>query len=72
MRTGHSLEKIGNYSLSQFTMFLHAEAELESAQRVNFVSDMAVVVGSLFSKDSPLAEHVFSLQEASVGVVNGN
>ena len=58
VRQGHSLHDIGNYTLDQFLMFLDAAAQLEADQRMAFVTDMTVVVGSLFSKQSPVAEHL--------------
>lgn len=72
VRQGHSLNDIGNYTLDQFLMFLEAASELEADQRMSFVTDMTVVVGSLFSKDAPVAEHMNLLADTVSGVKSGN
>ncbi len=72
MRRGHRLEDIGNYTLAQFTMCLRATEELDADDRMATVTDLSVVVGSLFSSEEPpIVEHVASLLEASIGVKNG-
>jgi hypothetical protein len=54
-------------------MLLDADKELDARDRVAFVADMTAVVSSLFSeaKPSPVSEHLDSLEEATLGVVDG-
>lgn len=68
MRKGHTIGDIGDYTLGQFVRALDAVAEIEAQERLDFVSDMTAVVGSLFSKESPVADHVASLSDAAAGV----
>lgn len=51
-------------------MALRGVEAVDAADRLDFVSDMSAVVGSLFSKDSPIADHVSSLVNASAGVID--
>lgn len=46
--------------------------ETEAEERTAFVTDLAVVVGSLFSKDSPIKEHMNLLIETAAGIKHGN
>lgn len=46
--------------------------ETEAEERMAFVTDLAVVVGSLFSKDSPVKEHMDLLIETAAGIKHGN
>lgn len=65
---GHDFRAIGDYTLTQFMASLQAIEQNEASERLNFVSDLSVVVGSLFSKDSPISDHIASLVNISVGV----
>lgn len=74
MQQGHSLKDIGDYSLIQFELFLNAASQLDATNRAGFVTDMSVVVGSLFGGGkgaSPASTHMDLLMDASVGVKNG-
>lgn len=54
---------------------LHAAEELEAEERLAFVTDMSVVVGSLFpgkGQDPPSIEHVYLLSNIAAGVVYGD
>lgn len=53
-------------------MFLDAASELEAEERASFVTDMSVVVGSLFSKEDPAGDHLELLRETAAGVKHGN
>lgn len=55
----------------QFEAFLKAATELEAQERAAFVTDMSVVVGSLFSKDNPAGDHLTLLAETAAGIVHG-
>lgn len=72
VRRGHNLEQIGKYTLRQFSMFVEAARETEAEERTAFVTDLGVVVGSLFSKESPIQEHMELLIETALGVKHGN
>lgn len=68
VRFGHAMSVIQEYTIGQFTMILDAVEQIEAAERLNFVTDMSAVVGSLFAdKDPPIVEHVERLQ----GVAHG-
>lgn len=74
MRKGHSLKDIGDYTLEQFELFLNAEMQLEASERSAFVTDLSVVVGSLFGDgkgESPAVTHLDLLTNTAVGVRNG-
>lgn len=74
MRRGHSLQAVGDYTIGQFTRFLEATRQLESAERSEFVTDMTAVVGSLFGGGkgkSPISDHMDDLRDAAAGVVYG-
>ena len=68
VKHGHDLQAIGDYTLSQFMLCLKSAEQNEAAERLSFVSDMSAVVGSLFSKDCPVNDHIDSLVNASAGV----
>lgn len=72
MQKGHSLADIRNYTLSQFLMFVDAVTQIEAEERTHFVTDMSVVVGSLFAKESPMTEHIGLLQDLAAGAKNGD
>jgi hypothetical protein len=67
MRHGHQLHAIRDYTLDQLLIFLDAVERLEAVSRACFVTDMGVVVGSLFSKDNPLGTHLDSLRKTANG-----
>lgn len=74
VKRGHRLEDIANYSLGQFGRFLEASHQLDAAERSEFVTDMSVVVGSLFGSgkgESPATTHMGQLTDAALGVKNG-
>jgi len=68
VKHGHDFRAIGDYTLTQFMASLQAIEQNEASERLDFVSDLSVVVGSLFSKDSPISDHIASLVNTSVGV----
>jgi hypothetical protein len=74
VQKGHSLRDIGDYTLAQFQMFLDALRETEASERMDFVSDMTAVVGSLFAsaKRTPATEQMEHLEDAAAGVKRGN
>lgn len=72
VQKGHSLADIKGYTLSQFLMFVDAVKQIEAEQRLNFVTDMSVVIGSLFSKDNPVREHNGLLLDQIAGAKNGD
>lgn len=72
IRRGHSLNDIADYTISQFLVFLDAVEETEAQERLDFVSDISVVVGSLFSKDSPITDHITGLLYSAAGAKNVN
>lgn len=49
-------------------MALDAARELDADERIAFVSDMSVVVGSIFSKENPVEEHMELLTDIAAGV----
>lgn len=61
------MEEIANYTLEQFVIFLDAAEQIEAEERTNFVVDMAAVVGSLFSKESPIKSHLEALRKQRLG-----
>ena len=67
VRCGHRLPDIKNYTLTQFLMFVDAADQIEAGQRIDFVTDMSVVVGSLFAKSSPAKEHLGLLKDLAAG-----
>lgn len=67
MRHGHRLYEIRDYNLDQLLIFLDAVERLEAVSRQCFVTDMGVVVGSLFSKENPLGTHLDSLRKIANG-----
>jgi len=72
IRYGHRLRDIENYTLDQFVIFLDAAEQIEAADRRNFVVDMSTVVGSLFSKKSPIKEHLDLLTGIASGESDGS
>ena len=70
VQKGHSLTDIRNYTLSQFLMFVDAVKQIEAEERIAFVTDMTTVVGSLFSKESPVREHIGLLKDLAAGAKN--
>lgn len=72
IKHGHRLEQIADYSLDKFMIFLDAVEQLDAEARIGFVTDMTAVVGSLFSKDPIVSEHLDSLRNAQLGVRDGS
>jgi len=71
VQKGHSLTDIRKYTLTQFLMFVDAVEKIKASARVAFVTDMTTVVGSLFSKESPVTEHIGLLLDLVAGAKNG-
>jgi len=49
-------------------MFLDAATDIDAEERAAFVTDMSVVVGGLFSKESPAEDHMTLLVNTAAGV----
>lgn len=62
------MSDIAEYTFGQFSMFMDAEEQLAAEQRISTVTDLATVVGSLFAKESPVAEHLGLLSDTAAGV----
>lgn len=71
IRKGHDATDIADYTLDQFVVYLNTAEQIEAEERTNFVVDVATVVGSLFSKDSPIQKHLDLLQHIRLGEQDG-
>ena len=61
LAANHRVDDIGNYTLSQFTIYLHAAERREASRRSSFVTDLGAVVGGLFGGGDSLTKHLNSL-----------
>jgi hypothetical protein len=65
------LEDIKKYPLDRFMMFLDAEDQRAASERVALLTDLGVLVGSMYTEkgeDAPMAEHIGLLLDTARGV----
>lgn len=72
VRHGHSSDKIADYTLEQFVIFLDAAEQIEAEQRIAFVTDVATSIGQLFNKDPIVQDHLDLLRAVTQGARDGN
>jgi hypothetical protein len=64
-RHGHPLAALADYPLDRVVTLLHGVARAEARERIAFIADMGMVVGSLFGSGDDLKEHLDLLRTAA-------
>lgn len=65
------MEDIKKYPLDRFMMFLDAEDQRVASERVALITDLGVLVGSMYTangEDAPMEEHIGLLLDTVRGV----
>lgn len=67
VKAGHSPHAIMDYTYLQFMTYLNIAERQNAVDRLAFVTDLAAVVGSMFTggkkgKKSPIQEHIEALE----------